>query len=199
MELTRLKLIHRYENQSSPEIQEIVSYVKTHPLVPFNYSFAEKYNAAETVVNYDEKTGLYYTIYCGKKMYFSRDLNTEKKVKDYYNSILLEQDEESPHLYLTEEFSVPENAVVIDAGVAEGNFTLSIIDKVKKVYLIEPDASWIEALKYTFEPYKEKVIIVYCASGVRSMEAVKKLSEMGYTSLYNLDGGLLNWGFELEE
>jgi len=46
---------------------------------------------------------------------------------------------------------------------------------------------------------KEKVIIVYCASGVRSMEAVKKLSEMGYTSLYNLDGGLLNWGFELEE
>ena len=46
---------------------------------------------------------------------------------------------------------------------------------------------------------KEKTIIVYCASGVRSMTAVNTLSDMGYTSLYNLDGGILNWGFELEE
>lgn len=42
-------------------------------------------------------------------------------------------------------------------------------------------------------------IIVYCATGMRSMEAAKKLSSMGYTALYNLDGGLINWGFELEE
>ena len=46
---------------------------------------------------------------------------------------------------------------------------------------------------------KEKTLIVYCATGVRSVEALKKLYDLGYTSLYNLDGGLLNWGFELEE
>ena len=46
---------------------------------------------------------------------------------------------------------------------------------------------------------KETNIIVYCATGVRSSEAAKELSSLGYTKIYNLDGGLLNWGFELED
>lgn len=50
---------------------------------------------------------------------------------------------------------------------------------------------------YTIDYEKNQTIIVYCASGMRSMEAAKQLSKMGYTSLYNLDGGLINWGFEL--
>ena len=46
---------------------------------------------------------------------------------------------------------------------------------------------------------KETVIIVYCASGMRSSNAAKTLVGLGYTNVYNLDGGLINWGFELEE
>lgn len=46
---------------------------------------------------------------------------------------------------------------------------------------------------------KNTPIIVYCQTGVRSKEAVEKLNEMGYSNLYNLDGGLLNWGGSLEE
>lgn len=46
---------------------------------------------------------------------------------------------------------------------------------------------------------KDETLVVYCQTGMRSLEAVKKLSSMGYTSLYNLDGGLLNWGGELEK
>ena len=46
---------------------------------------------------------------------------------------------------------------------------------------------------------KDSTIIVYCATGVRSKEAVEKLAKMGYTSLYNLDGGLINWGGSLEK
>jgi len=46
---------------------------------------------------------------------------------------------------------------------------------------------------------KGETLIIYCATGMRSVEALKKLYDLGYSSLYNLDGGLLNWGFELEE
>ena len=46
---------------------------------------------------------------------------------------------------------------------------------------------------------KDSTIIVYCQSGMRSLQAVEKLAEMEYNSLYNLDGGLLNWGGDLEE
>lgn len=46
---------------------------------------------------------------------------------------------------------------------------------------------------------KDTVIIVYCASGMRSADAAKELIDLGYTNVYNLDGGLINWGFELVE
>ena len=40
---------------------------------------------------------------------------------------------------------------------------------------------------------KETVIIVYCASGMRSAKAAETLIDLGYTNVYNLDGGLINW------
>ena len=46
---------------------------------------------------------------------------------------------------------------------------------------------------------KDTKIIVYCQSGTRSRQAVQTLVDMGYTNLYDLDGGLLNWGGALEE
>lgn len=51
----------------------------------------------------------------------------------------------------------------------------------------------ISAMEYD----KDTVILVYCASGVRSAEAAKTLIDLGYTNVYNLDGGLINWGFDL--
>ena len=44
---------------------------------------------------------------------------------------------------------------------------------------------------------KDVVIILYCASGMRSTEAAKTLVDLGYTNVYNLDGGLINWSGEL--
>lgn len=63
---------------------------------------------------------------------------------------------------------------------------------IKNAYNIP--LSRIENIDYE----KDTIIILYCATGVRSAEASKILSKMGYTNLYNLDGGLLNWGFDLE-
>ncbi len=37
---------------------------------------------------------------------------------------------------------------------------------------------------------KNKIIVVYCQSGIRSKKAVKILFKMGFENLYNLKGGL---------
>ena len=37
---------------------------------------------------------------------------------------------------------------------------------------------------------KEQTIFVYCQSGRRSVEASKKLIQLGYKNIYNLDGGI---------
>ena len=40
---------------------------------------------------------------------------------------------------------------------------------------------------------KEKEIVVYCSSGIRSKDAYKKLKKIGYKNVYNLYGGIDNW------
>ena len=72
---------------------------------------------------------------------------------------MAEQDPNSPHLYTSDKIFVKENSVVVDAGACEGNFSLHNIEKIRKLYLIECDKDWVEALRYTFKPWKEKVVI----------------------------------------
>ena len=40
---------------------------------------------------------------------------------------------------------------------------------------------------------KSKTYAVYCRSGNRSGQAVKVMSDAGFTDLYNLDGGVIDW------
>ncbi len=40
---------------------------------------------------------------------------------------------------------------------------------------------------------KSKPIFVYCKVGGRSIQAANKLSELGFTEIYNLDGGIMKW------
>jgi hypothetical protein len=76
------------------------------------------------------------------------------------NWLLLEQDIDSPHRYEYSDFQVKNGDIVVDCGVAEGNFALSIVEKAQKIYLFECDPKWIESLEKTFSPWKEKVVIV---------------------------------------
>lgn len=40
---------------------------------------------------------------------------------------------------------------------------------------------------------KNQTYAVYCRSGNRSGQAVKVMSDAGFTKLYNLDGGVIDW------
>lgn len=42
---------------------------------------------------------------------------------------------------------------------------------------------------------KEATILVYCRSGVRSLEAANKLVEMGYHNVYDF-GGIMQWKYD---
>ena len=71
-----------------------------------------------------------------------------------------EQDIRSPHRYLTEQFKFDDGEILVDVGAAEGNFALSIVEKASRLILFEADKEWIEPLNATFEPWKNKVLIV---------------------------------------
>lgn len=126
----------------------------------FPYPFVYEYDINRIEVLKDPVKGLFYVIHKGKKLYYHRDFKTELSVMENYLSITIEQDERSPHRYLSNDFDVFENDVVVDIGAAEGNFSLEIVEKARALYIFETDDRWIEALEATFEPWKDKVFII---------------------------------------
>ena len=155
-----LEHFNKIENKSlSPEIREGLRFLKYHKYTPFPYKWTQKYDNLLPEVFFDEVNQANYAIFEGKKMYFPKRYGRTKVIWAV-RSILKEQDAVSPHLYLTRDFQVVTGSIVIDAGVAEGNFALSIVEKAKQLILIECEPEWMEALKLTFEPWKEKVVFV---------------------------------------
>ena len=84
---------------------------------------------------------------------------------------------------------IENNAIIIDVRTGQ-EYATGYIDGA-----INVPVENISTISYD----KDTVIIVYCASGMRSANAAKTLVDLGYTNVYNLDGGLINWGAELVE
>ncbi len=160
--LTKLKLniIKFYDAKEdiTREEEKVLKYLSSHPISIFPYDFQEKYSKSDIELIKDSTNGLYYVMHNNKKLYFKRSYS-EAKIRSLYHGLQLDQDSESPHLYLTEDFNLNSNDVIADIGAAEGNFSLSNVETVKKIYLFECDEEWIEALEATFNPWKEKVVI----------------------------------------
>ena len=159
-ELYKKMIMDKYEKTEEKEIEEVLSYIKKHDLRMFPYEFGDDYREKSVEIKLDSECNLYYVEHNKKKLYFAEYFENEKRVRDYYFSVATEQDIRSPHCYQTESIHVSNGDIVVDAGAAEGLFALDCIDKASKVYIIEADIRWIEALKKTFEPYRDKVIIL---------------------------------------
>lgn len=161
--LKRKKFLDEYKDLDlNKEEMVYFEHIKNYPLEVFNDKFSDNYIDYDDVkIEYDSLNELFYVYHYGKKMYFSREFKSEKRCARYYKSLLMEQDENSPHRYRTKDFDVKKGEIVLDAGVAEGNFALEVVDLVEKLYLVEADKNWIEALEHTFFEYRHKVEIVH--------------------------------------
>jgi hypothetical protein len=160
----RKKRVVEYLQQKhnpSAEENEVLQYLlKTNRMTVFPYNYINNYKWQDIDIAYDKDLKMHFTVLFGnKRMYFKKKM-IKRSCAQYINSIICEQDKQSPHCYLSDNFTVQDGAIVVDAGAAEGYFALSVIDRAKKIYLFEPDAEWREALKATFSPWSEKIEIV---------------------------------------
>lgn len=161
-----------------------IDYLKENGLVIFPYPFEKKYRTKEVKVEYLE--GFPYVDYFGKDMFFQKSHSTNH-VQHYFNSILLEQDLDSPHRYCSDIFTVKESDTILDLGVAEGNFSLYYVEKARKIYLFESSKRWIEALEKSFNPFLSKVEIINKEVADSSTElkiALDDLQELQNQSLF---------------
>ena len=164
--LLKQLMTKKYEDFADPTIQETLEYWKTHELSVFNQHIPLDRGTFDKIF-FDETCDLVYIKFKTvsgehRKMYFPPNDN---KIITYNGekvlaNLLFEQYPTSPHLYTKGEHDVHEGDILIDAGVAEGNFALRYVDICDKMYLFEPEPEWIEALKHTFKDYRDKVEII---------------------------------------
>ncbi len=140
------------------EQREVLKYLKDNPLTIFPYHFQSRYSPENIEVFYDDVNAMHYVFLDGKRLYYKKGLS-KKTIWKSFSELLGEQDNNSPHRYLTKDFNA-NDCVIADIGAAEGNFSLSVIDTAKKIVLFEYDPKWVKALRLTFAPWPEKVEII---------------------------------------
>ena len=163
-----MKIICNYYNLHPTEAikyKEELNYLNSIDFIdPFPYPTIKHCKNVQS--GFDEKKLMSFVLHNGKKMYFPKGWNTDNAVNYYLRFIERENilggeyTTKSPHQYQSDLVHVDEGDIVVDAGAAEGLFALDNVEKAKFIYLLEVEPEWIEALKASFEPYKEKVQIV---------------------------------------
>jgi thioredoxin len=89
-----------------------------------------------------------------------------------------------------EKIKTTENPQILDVRTPD-EFESEHIDNAKNVNWNSEDFA-SKAASYN----KSKPIYVYCLSGGRSKKAAAKLTELGFTTVYELEGGIMNWNEE---
>ena len=125
----------------------------------------EKFDATKVEAAIDPSNGLPFVMHHGKRLYYPKNLSVNDAKRTYYeiatyDAILGNAPHGSAHQYQSENFKVCKGGVIVDVGCAEAMFALDNIELVDKVLLIERNSDWLKALRATFAPYGDKVVIV---------------------------------------
>lgn len=123
---------------------------------PFSSSLLYKSLSPEVFINEENK--LKYIKHNGKDLYFPSFFSNDN-ICSLYRDLVIEQDVNSPHRYVNS-YGQLRGKILLDVGAAEGIFALDTIDFTEKVYLFECEDFWIDALRATFAPWKDKVQVV---------------------------------------
>lgn len=192
MDGIRKSIIEKYKDDPDEDIKSAVRYLENNDLCVFNYEDMKRECDMVSGVDIflDNDTGLFFTYWNDKKMYIRRSCKTELQAKEYIKAIKVEQCVFSPHNYKFKDIVLNKEDVLVDGGAAEGFWALERVEDVKRIYIIESDPEWVEALNYTFAPYMDKVeIINKCLSVEDTSETITldKLNEKDKISVVKLD------------
>jgi FkbM family methyltransferase len=69
------------------------------------------------------------------------------------------------HYYQKEHTQVQAGEILLDVGTAEGLFPLTVVEKCRKIILVEPHPLLYRALRQTFAGFAGKVTIIHSAVG----------------------------------
>ncbi len=161
-----IKILLYYQKNDSKEYKKELEYIEKNGSLAGYLNNSNNKTQYNVITGFDNKKKMSFVIHKDKKLYFPKNYSEEAAKRVYLTLIEKENilgsgsSENRFHQYITESFPVKNNDIVLDLGACEGLFLLDVINKVSKGIIIESSKNWIKALKATFEPYKEKVVIL---------------------------------------
>jgi hypothetical protein len=161
----RANINRRYGQCSDAGVQLVLDYLNKHLESPLPlgmtppYEWTKEYREEDVEVHRDGVRDLHYVIYRENKVYFPRKESADA-IRQAVRIGLMEQDNRSPHSYVSGDFDIKEGDVGVFIGASDGLFCLSRLERLSKAYLFEPASHWHEPLRATFEPWADKVEIV---------------------------------------
>lgn len=173
-DISRIKMyksvLHFYPDNSKNHSQyyDELLFLKQHKTF-LTFPYEKIRTIIQPTTGIDDCSHLPYVIHKNKKLFFPETW-TEKQALDYYiHAVSVENILEigegyltkTPHKYQSSNHKIENGDILIDAGCAEGLFSLNAIDQVSHVTIIECDKQWERPLEETFKPYKNKVEFIF--------------------------------------
>lgn len=178
----RRQVLEHIKSGRFSEHKEECAYMISHnQIYAMPYAWREEYNEDKVKVYYDQDKKMPYCQIVdrggSKNLYFPAKWK-KAYIQRYFNSLLCEQDPQSPHYYFDKDDKwFDKGTVFIDVGAAEGFIALQIVEKVGKIILLECDDLWLEPLRATFEKWEKKVRIVRKYAGADTGKDICRIDE----------------------
>ena len=110
---------------------------------------------------------------------------SQTSIKDVLNKF---NDNAVPYITVDELTELKTQPIILDAR-EPAEYNISHLENAIAVGFNDFEISKVASLKIE----KDKMIVVYCSIGVRSEIIGKRLLDEGYTSVFNLYGGIFDW------
>jgi hypothetical protein len=171
-EYIRYHVIKHYSSKNTQnEYQEEIQYLKECGEIGIETVFTFPYKSVRTSHHnlesgFNTDLSMPYVIHKAKRLYMPVNWSKAQAEQLYKYYIEIEgilgggYRNKSPHQYESDIFKVEVDDLVVDLGSAEALFSLDVIDRAKKIFIIEPNEKWKEPLRATFSQYRDKAVII---------------------------------------
>jgi len=189
----RERIFREYERSNDPEVLAVLDFLSDHPSLEFPvgmkppYAWTGEFRNEDIAVERDDASGMLFTQVNGNRVFFPRNA-TIQSVQEAVRVARMEQDARSPHSYVNGDHKPDPGDTAGFIGASDGIFCLSLIDRLSRAYLFEPDSAWHEPLRATTEPWRDKVEIVPLALGDHDGDGIIRLD-----TFLSQRGGSLNF------
>jgi hypothetical protein len=171
-----------YSNNSNEKIIEAIQELKKNKKLMIPFRYIKKYDKLAFDVIDSEYPSLKIN---NNIVYFPTNTN-RRDILGAVKTHFIEQDVESPHKYFIDKTEIQGHTAIL-VGASDGLLALDIIDSFKHIFLIESDNNWIEPLRKTFAPYKEKITIINTYASDLTTDKEKKLDDLFANYEYSID------------